>query len=340
MLIEFLSRFCRYSTFNAVAALILALQMGVPTSPSQADSIAGQVRVTTGKALPSDVTVRLETAENVVIARQMVGNDGKFAFYGLKENAYQIIATAEGFESAKLPVDMHYLASRYPTVYLVPLGTKRTSPEPTESTTDLAAPKSARKEYEKGHDALEARNLDGARKHLEKAIAEDPCFARALTTLGVVLSLQHDFPSAEDLFKKSIKCDGGFLQAYIQMGILLDVEKKFEEGETILEQGLRVAPQDWQLHFRLGSAHHRLGKYEAAKEEYEKAISLSVDVPSEIHIRLADACLRLKEYDEAYTEMQTYLKIDPNGPLASQTKNLLQRVDGMRKSDDKAVKVQ
>ena len=33
------------------------------------DSIEGQVRVTTGGALPSDITVKLELAENVVVGQ-------------------------------------------------------------------------------------------------------------------------------------------------------------------------------------------------------------------------------------------------------------------------------
>lgn len=297
------------------------------------DSIEGQVRVTTGGALPSGIVVKLEVAENIVAAQQMVGTTGKFAFYDLKDKYYQVIVTAEGYQPASAQVDMQYYASRFPTVYLTPLGPKKTPPVPPGSVTDLAAPKKARKEYERGHDALEAKDFAGARQHLEKAVETDACYARALTELGVVLTLQGELSSAETSLQKSIHCDGEFLEAYIQLGILLDAEKKYSESESILQKGLRVAPSEWQIYYRLGAVHEHLGRYKEAEEEYLKAESLSAAVPAEVHVRLAEAYLQQKEYDQAYAEMQTYLRIAPDGPLAGQTRSLLQRVDSMRKSN-------
>jgi tetratricopeptide (TPR) repeat protein len=272
----------------------------------------------------------------VVVAQQMVGSTGKFEFHDLKDQHYQIIVTAEEYQPATQQVDMAYYASRFPTVYLTPLGPKKTPPPPLESTTDLAASKSARKEYEQGHDALQTKDLAGARKHFETAIETDPCYARALTELGVVLTLQGDLPSAESSFHKSIHCDGEFLEAYLQLGILLDIEKKYSEGEAVLQQALRVTPSDWQAYYRLAAVHQHSGKYKEATDEYLKAESLSGAVPAEVHLRLADAYLKQKEYDQAYNEMETYLRIVPDGPLAEQTRSLLPQVDSMRKSDSKA----
>jgi tetratricopeptide (TPR) repeat protein len=226
---------------------------------------------------------------------------------------------------------MQYYASRFPTIYLTPLGPKKTPSPPSGSTTDLAAPKKARKEYEQGHDALETKDLAGARKHFEKAIEMDPCYARALTELAVVLSLQGELASAEAPLQKSIHCDGEFLEAYIQLGILLNIQKKYSESESILQQAVRVAPSDWQPYYRLGAVHLRLGKYPDAEQEYLKAESLSAAVPGEVHVQLADAYLQQKKYDQAYIEVETYLRVAPDGPLAGQAKSLLQQADSMRR---------
>ena len=332
-----LVRMAAAARLKIAAFLIATALLAAPALCQRTDSyIQGQVRVTTGGSLPSGIVVKLEIAENVVAAQQMVGETGGFEFHDLKETHYQIIVTAEGYEPATAQVDMGYYASRFPTIYLTPLGAKKTPPPPSANTTDLAAPKKARKEYELGHDALQAKDLAGARKHFETAIETDPCYARALTELGVALALQGDFPSAESSFQKSIHCDGEFLEAYLQMGILLDMEKKYSEGESILQQALRVAPSDWQPYYRLAAVHQHSGKYKEATDEYLKAESLSGAVPVEVHLRLADAYLQQKEYDQAYTEMQTYLKIAPDGPLANQTRSLLPQVDSMRKSDSQA----
>ena len=319
----------RVLAFLGAAALLAASGF----CQTRNDSIEGQVRVTTGGPLPFGITVKLEVAENVVAAadQQKVGETGRFAFYNLREQHYQVIVTADGYQPGTAQVDMQYYASRFPTIYLTPLDAKKTAPQPSGSTTDLAAPKKARKEYEQGHDALEAKDLANARKHFERAIEMDPCYARALTELAVVLSLQGELSSAEGPLQKSIHCDGEFLEAYVQLGILLDIEKKYSESESILQQGVRVAPSDWQPYYRLGAVHQHSGKYKEAAEEYLKAESLSGAVPAEVHVRLADAYLRQKQYDQAYTEVQTYLRVAPDGPLAGQAKSLLQQADSMRR---------
>ena len=329
-----LTRVAGTTRFVTLAFLGGALLLAAPGGCHGSDnSIEGQVRVTTGGALPSGITVKLEVAENVVVAQQMVGITGRFAFYDLTSKFYQVIVTAEGYQPAGAQVDMQYYASRFPTIYLTPLGPKKTPPPPSASTTDLAAPKKARREYEQGHAGLEAKDLAGARQHFERAIEADACYARAITELGVVLTLQGELSSAENSFQKSIHCDGEFLEPYIQLGILLDVEKKYSESEAILQRGLRVAPSDWQPYYRLGAMHQHSGKYKEAEDEYLKAMSLSDAVPAEVHLRLADACLQQKDYDRAYTEMQTYLRIAPDGPLAAQTRTMLQQVELMRKSN-------
>jgi tetratricopeptide (TPR) repeat protein len=310
------------------AALLLTGPVGCRGSDN---TIEGQVRVTNGGPLPSGVTVKLEVAENIVVAQKMIDATGRFVFRDLTDKYYRIIVTAEGYQPASAQVDMQYAASRFSTVYLTPLGPKKTAPSPSESTTDLAAPKKARKEYEQGHAALEAKDFASARGHFERAIEMDKCYARVLTELGVVLTLEGELSSAENSFQNAIRCDGAFLEPYLQLGILLDLEKEYAQSESILQQGLRVAPGDWQPYYRLGIVQQHAGKHKQAEEEYLKAISLSSAVPAEVHVLLADACLQQREYDRAYTEAQTYLGTAPDGPLAGQARSMLQQVESLRK---------
>jgi tetratricopeptide (TPR) repeat protein len=224
---------------------------------------------------------------------------------------------------------MGWEASRYPTIYLVPLAKKgsATPSSSAEAATDLAAPKNARKEYEKGSRALHSGNLEEARKHLEKAVAEDPCYARAQTALGLTLSMQQQFAAAESAFNQSIKCDGGFLPAYLQLAILLKAQKKYKECEATLQQGLRLFPNEWRLHYQLGNAHDGSGDYATAEQEFLKAQSINSEVPSEFHLRLASMYLNWKKYDKAHAEMETYLRADPDGRFAEPTRKMMQQME-------------
>jgi tetratricopeptide (TPR) repeat protein len=329
-----LTRILAAAHLSLLGFLAVTLLPVVPVPAQESDnSIHGQIRVTTGGELPEHILVKLEVAENVVVDQQIAGSTGRFQFLNLRDQFYRITVTAEGYQPATAQVDMSYYASRFPTIYLTPAGPKKTPPPPSESTTDLAAPKKARKEYEQGHIALQAKDYTSARKHFQTAVDIDACYARALTEMGVAQTVQNDFPAAESSFQKSIHCDGGFLEAYLQMGILLDIEKKYPEGESVLKEALRMAPSDWQPYYRLGALYHHSGDYKEAEEEYLKAESLSAAVPPELHLRLADVYLQQKEYEHAYAEMQTYLRIAPDGPLATQTRSMLSQVDSMRKSN-------
>jgi tetratricopeptide (TPR) repeat protein len=317
------------ATWRKLAMLLILMAFFVASATGQSGrDIVGQVRTTAGGPLPLDITVFLEEAEGGVVAQQFVGTDGKFEFDHLKKNSYRLVVTAKGFQMVSQEIDMNYEASRFPAVYLSPLVKKSTSPTlPTETATDLAAPRKARKEYEKGARALQSGNLEEARHHLERAVAEDPCYARAETTLGVTLAMQHELALAESAFNKSIKCDGMFLEAYLQQAILLNAQRKFRDSEATLRQGLRRFPDDWQLHYQLGTAEDGMAEYEAAEGDYLRAQSANPAVPPEFHLRLAKVYLNLKKYDKAHAEMETYLQLDPSSRVAEQTRRVMRQME-------------
>ena len=318
--------------FLKIAVLLNLMAPNVPPAGCQETkglSIQGKVRSGDGTSLPSDVTVRLEEAEGVVVTQQFVGTDGKFEFPNLTGDLYRLVVAAKGFQTVKQDVDMHFLASRYPNIYLIPLGKKESIPpsSPTVSASDFAASKKARKEYEKGHAALQSGKYLQARERLEKAVAEEPCYARAHASLGVALSMQHLFVPAEASLQKAIACDPGFLEAYIQLAILLNVENKYAETEAELHQGLRHFPGEWQLYYELGIASRGAGQLDKAEEAYLKAQSINPAVPPEFHVKLADVLLRQKKYQKAYAEMRAYLRADPGGSFADETKTLMKRLE-------------
>jgi tetratricopeptide (TPR) repeat protein len=291
----------------------------------QALPIEGQVRTADNSPLPQDVQVRLETDRGALSGQQFVSGDGRFRFLTVQGNSYRVVVIAKGFQTVHRDVGDEWGADHSPTIYLVPSG-KKNAP-PTEAATDLAAPKQARKEYEAGSRELAAGNLEQARKHLEKAVAEDPCYARAQTGLGVTLGMQHQLAAAESAFHNSIKCDGGYLEAYLQLAILLKGQKKYKECETVLEQGLRRFPGEWPLHYQLGNVKDGLGDYEAAEREFLMAQTLNAELPPEFHLRLADLYRNWKKYDKARTETETYLRADPHGPMAETARQMMQQLE-------------
>jgi tetratricopeptide (TPR) repeat protein len=290
--------------------------------------IQGQVHTGDGSPLPNDITVRLERAEEVSTVQQFVGADGKFEFRDLGVGVYRLRVTAKGYKTVLQDVDTHWYAINV-DIYLVRQDTKETPgpPSRTVAITDLAAPKKARKAYERGRAALQKGDSEGARQQLEKAVAEYPCFARALTSLGVARSMQRRFEPAESSLKKALQCDGGYLEAYLQLAILLNVERKYAENIANLQTALGHFPGEWELYAQLGAAEGGTGRYSEAEQAFAKAESLNPMLPPEFHLKVAERYVSWKQYDRARAEMRAYLAAEPNGRFAEETRRTISNME-------------
>jgi tetratricopeptide (TPR) repeat protein len=236
--------------------------------------------------------------------------------------------TAEGFQTWQQDLDLGHRASQYTVrITLTPLNKVKQIPASAPALTDEQAPETARKEYEKGSRALAARQLDEARTHLEKALSEFPCYARAQTDLAVVLTERRELPGAEAALRQAVQCDSGFPDAYTQLGQLLNAEKKFAESADLLQDGSRRSPGAWQFYYRLAMAHFGLKQYSQAEEEYLKVQSLNPNAPADLHVKLADVYLKENAYDRAYAQMQAYLQAEPEGQFSAKVKAIMRQME-------------
>jgi tetratricopeptide (TPR) repeat protein len=298
-------------------------------SPQGTVILGGWLHADYGQTLPTGVTVRLETNEGMVGGEQTANAAGYFEFLGLAKTYYRLTVTAPGFQAYQRDVDLRSVGDKLViSVQLSPvLQSKAPSPVAPSSFTDSNATKNARKEYEKGARALRGGNLPEAQSHFERAVKEYPCYARAQADLAVVLSEQHQFPASEAALKKALECDPDYLDAYNELGQLYYNEKKYQDCEVTLQEGLRRSPSSWQFYYQLGTDHYHLGQYGKAEQEYLKAESLSSSVPAEIHVKLADVYLKQSAYDKAYTEMQAYVRAEPNGRFAEKLKSVIHQME-------------
>jgi Flp pilus assembly protein TadD len=279
--------------------------------------------------IPGDVTVRLESAEGTYLNQAFVGTDGKFRFEGLSNGLFRVVVSARGYRTATHSVDMSWFASRDARILLVPEVKKvlGASTSATVTATDLSAPKLAQKEYGKGLQDLENGNFEGARKHLEKATAQHPCYARAHTMLGVANSMRGQPEASEAAFNRAIECDPGFVEAYIQYAKTLIARNQNQACVRITQKGLQRFPNEWLLHYHLGIALDGVGDYAKAEAALLKARGIHPEVPTEFHLRIADVYLNSEQYDRAHAELTSYLRAEPRGVYADATRMILRRME-------------
>jgi tetratricopeptide (TPR) repeat protein len=299
----------------ATILLGVALAHPLPSFADQSVTLKGQVLTRDGQAIPSGVTVSLETDQGAMMGSRPADAFGNYTFEGLTAGSYHLTVTADKFQLYQQDVEIDFRQQTYTVnVYLTP--SNKTVVKVPPALTDEAAPKTARKEFEKGERALKANKMPEARRHLEEAVADYPCYARAQASLAQIDLHDGKADSAEACFKKAIQCDGSFLDSFSELAELYIVEKKFGESEAILNQGLRLSPQAWLFHYQMGQAHYGMKNYPESVQDYLLAQSLHPAMPAKFHIKLATAYLRTAAYPQALAEFQTYLRLEPNGQYA------------------------
>jgi tetratricopeptide (TPR) repeat protein len=83
---------------------------------------------------------------------------------------------------------------------------------------------------------------------------------------------------------------------------------------------LRLSPNAWRFHYQLATAHYALGKYQEAAKDFLNAKSFHPDMPAEFHAKLANTYLMAGDYGKALGEIDTYLRLSPNGPYATKAR--------------------
>jgi len=289
-------------------------------------TVSGQVMTEGEVAISSGVTIVVETRDGKRSGEIHPNAQGRFELPGLFRQTYVMTVTAEGFFPVQLfldlkdgegPVELQIVMHRAPK-------TKATLPPP--ALTDLSAPKNARKEYQKAVHALQGNQVDDARGKFQRAIAEYPCYARALTGLASIEIAARDLESASANLHQAVRCDPGFPDACALLGKVLNNQKKFAESEEILKQGLRLSPDAWQLYDQLATAHYNEGQYGKAQEEWLRVLAIDPAPPAELHAKLAAVYFQGGARDKAYAEMQAYLRAEPSGRFASAFKAMMPRL--------------
>jgi tetratricopeptide (TPR) repeat protein len=318
------SRLLTFVTFGS--AVLLAMCPVAAEAQLRQVTLTGRVRTDQGIPVKS-ASVQLQTEDGEKVAEVPTNTAGEFYLPQVSKRNYILMIKAEGFEPYQERMDLGEGADTViVNVTLTPLGRAPQEKGPPPALTDAQAPKEAKHEYEKAVKALQSHKLGEARKHLENAVSDYPCYARAQTDLGVVLSQDRDYKGSEAALRKSITCDAGYLDSYSALGALLNAEKRYDEALYVVEAGARQAPGSWQFYYQMGIAQYGLRHYEAAEQQFNTAASLTPDPPVELKVKLADVYLKESEFPKAYAAMEDYLKAEPDGRLAPRIKEIMKQM--------------
>jgi tetratricopeptide (TPR) repeat protein len=157
---------------------------------------------------------------------------------------------------------------------------------------------------------IRINDLDGARHHLEAAIAIDPAQAGARFHLANVLCTRGDVAEAVVQYEKALAIDPKNGEAHQNLGLALQRLGKFEAALSHHETALAISPKSAVVHVSLGDAYRHLGRHDDAIIQYAQALASNPGL-MDAHINLAGCFHATKRHEQAIRSYQRALTINP-----------------------------
>jgi tetratricopeptide (TPR) repeat protein len=199
----------------------------------------------------------------------------------------------------------------------------------TISAVSLAAPKDAKKAYDKGLDAIKKRKFEDAQKSFEKAVEVYPKYATAWYELGLLQAGEGKMDMARKYFDTALECDPKFVKPYLQISILELQSQRWRGLAEVTDKVVKLDPFDYPQAFFFNSvANYNLQNFEAAEKSALAAERLDTRhaIPKVSHI-LGMLLAMKKDYVGAAEQFKAYLQFAPTAEDAAKVRSQLAEVE-------------
>jgi tetratricopeptide (TPR) repeat protein len=335
----------RFHTFYLIAsAALLAMtaqnalgQTGRAPSQPISRQILGQVRFAPGNQPAFNVMVSCDSFGHGFIGQETTDRNGKFQFSGLGADQYVITIRVPGYIEERQETELYTTPSQYLQFRLNPEVSKSGVSPP--AVLDISIPEDARKEFEKAEALLRTgrkESIEEGISHLQAAIGIYPRFTQAQLKLGTAYMDLHQWDKAEQALKKTLEIDPRAANARFALGEIYLHQKKYEQSEKSLQDGFAIDSHSAPAHLTLarvywertqGIKDEALWKksLESSYKEVNQALQLD-PVLASAHLLKGDLYLRARRGKDALHEFEEYLRLDPRGEYAEQTRALAEKL--------------
>jgi len=204
---------------------------------------------------------------------------------------------------------------------------------------DANVPAAAQKEFDKGVAALAAGGKDKttfAVHCFEKAISIYPKFVDARLKLGTAYMDLEQWDEAEKALLATVEVDPKAFNAFFALSEVYLQQYKIAEAEQVLIKGLAIQDQSYLGHLNLARVYWEKARaikdlaqakpaLEKSYEEVKRALALNPAIAG-AHLLKANLLLRVSRTTDALVEFREYLRLEPNGAFATETRALVDKI--------------
>ena len=321
-----------------IASSTLIAQESRNAGTTLSGQITGQVRYVEGNRPAVNILVSCDGSTQGNCGQVMTDQSGRFSFTGLAPTQFVITVRAPGYIEQRQNVELLTSPSAYLQFQLKSDGAAR----PASSNVlliDSSVPDAAKKEFDQATAALaggKKENLEESVGRLEKAVAIYPKYTEAQLKLGTAYMDLQQWDKAEKALRKAIEIDPKAANAYFALGEVYLRQKKYDQAEKVLQDGLGVESRSAQAHLTLARVYWEKVSgvkdeavwrppLEKSYEEVKQALALDPNLAA-AHLLKGNLLFKVRRAEDALHEYEEYLRLDPQGPSAEQTRTLADKI--------------
>ena len=172
-----------------------------------------------------------------------------------------------------------------------------------------------------GNDLVRLNRYEEAMEKYNEALDYLPSFAPGLNAKANLLILMEDYKAAGRLIDDAIKQNSDYPDFYLTMGSILIHKGKFEDAIENLNRALDLAQGnnnklfENKVYVNRGAAYQKLFEFDAALNDYSKAIQLNDNNPN-VFLYRGYLYYQTNEYEQAIRDFNIVIEIDPENPFA------------------------
>jgi lipopolysaccharide biosynthesis regulator YciM len=313
--------------WSRLVAVIALLAIGAPVGLSQgmfnnSGNLSVRVTYADGRHFTDPVRVQLMDGSGIDAVSTTYTNDaGMAAFEGIKVGLYHVVVSGDIIETAdsgQVEIDTRKV-SQFVYITVTPKADQNaTHPGagPSISAADLNIPENARKEFDKASEYIAKQNWNKAIDRLKKAIEIYPKYANAYNNLAVAYGHMGDRAAERSALEQAIGLNDRLAAAYVNLAKMDITDHRFPEAEGLLGHATTADPTDAKSLVLLANVQLLDNHFDDAIANCRKVHSMAPSAHALVHYIAARAFEHQNRPNDAFSELQTFLKEESDGPRA------------------------
>jgi tetratricopeptide (TPR) repeat protein len=200
------------------------------------------------------------------------------------------------------------------------------------SATNMAAPKEARKAFEKGDKALKNKKPEDALKNLQKAVEAYPQYASAWSSMADAQMALGKKDEARNSLQQAIKADPKFIAPYLQLANLQAEARQWPDLAATTAQAIKLDPYSEPVAYLLNAiANYNINNIDAAEKSARAAAKMDTrhQLPKINHL-LGVILASKRDYQGAALQLRSYLQFAPKATDADAVRRQLGEIERMQ----------